>query len=66
MREIPKLDELDMSKIESFKMQASAPDGTCSMGPGLTYPAGWEYCIGGIVFRCDGNGNWINQGTSCS
>ena len=38
--------------------------GGCSL-EGQAWPKDWEYCIGGTVFKCDGNGIWVNQNRSC-
>ena len=59
-----RLDTVDSSKIERFKVLGGPISGGCSL-EGQAFPEDWEYCIGGTVFKCDGNGYWVNQNRSC-
>ena len=55
---------VDPSKIASFKI-AGVVARSCGLGDGSSYPEGWEFCWAHQTFRCDGNGNWVNQNRDC-
>jgi hypothetical protein len=55
-----KLETLDFGKIERFTVLGGPVAGGCTL-EGQAWPKNWECSIGGTIFKCDGNGYWVNQ-----